>query len=266
MCVCVQMCEHMCVYIYVMCVHVWEDWQGLSSGAEKKEKALLQGQCRGVGWRCWIRLCSPQSSSPGMDERGKEETEEAAGTEEQRERGAGRAETQRSWACSTIPGLRRESRSRQNSHCDPCEEGGWALRSLLRTCWGHRPAAEFCWGEQRGKYMDARGTCHTCAGAGRAPCAYMCRGRTARRIYVFWGRTCTSAYTCAGAGRAHVHLPVQGPDVPARIRCRGRTRPCAYTCAVARHAHVHIRVLGPDVCTCAYMCRSDICSRQWGVC
>lgn len=102
-CVCVQMCEHMCVYIYVMCVHVWEDWQGLSSEAEKKEKHSRKASAGVSGGDAGSGLCSPQSSSPGMDERGKEETEEAAGRRNREKEGLGRAETQRSWACSTHP-------------------------------------------------------------------------------------------------------------------------------------------------------------------
>ena len=34
-CICVNICV---VCIYVVCVHVWGDWQGLGSEAEKKEK------------------------------------------------------------------------------------------------------------------------------------------------------------------------------------------------------------------------------------
>ena len=78
-CVCVHMCEHMCVYIYVMCVRLWEDWQGLSSEAEKKKNADVHVRiyvCKASAGVCGrdagSGLCSPQSSSPGMDERGKE--------------------------------------------------------------------------------------------------------------------------------------------------------------------------------------------------
>lgn len=104
------MCEHMCVYIYVMCVRLWEDWQGLSSEAEKKKNADVHIRiyvCKASAGVCGrdagSGLCSPQSSSPGMDERGKEETEEAAGWREREKEGLGRAETQKSWACSTHP-------------------------------------------------------------------------------------------------------------------------------------------------------------------
>ena len=74
---------------------------------------------------------------------------------------------------------------------------------------GTAPAAGFCWGERRGKYI--------------------------------W--TCMGAYTCVGVGRAHVHICVQGLGVHMCIYvCRGWACTCAYMCAGVGRAHVYICV------------------------
>ena len=137
----------------------------------------------------------------------------------ERKRGSGGQRLRKAGPVPLIPGLRRESESRQKSHCDPCEEGGLVLRSLCR---------QEAFGVQTLLLNSA--------------------GVSKGGIYIWM---CTHAYTCAGAGRAGVHIRVPGLDVQVCIYvCQGRTCTCAYMCAGVGRARVHIRVQGLNVHVC----------------
>lgn len=98
-CVCVQMCEHMCVYIYDVCACM-----GGLAGAEFRRLRRRKHSCkasRGVWWRCWIRLCSPQSSSPGWMREAKKRQRRLQDGGTERKRGSEGRDSEK--ACSTHP-------------------------------------------------------------------------------------------------------------------------------------------------------------------
>lgn len=194
----VCICVNICVCIYVVCVHVWGDWQGLSSEAEKKEKHPHKASAGVFGGDAGSGLCCPQLSSPGMDERVKKRQKRLQDGRTERKRGLGGQRLREAGPVPLIPGFRRESKSRQKSHCDTCEEGGLVLRSLCR--------------------QDAF----------RVQALLLnSAGVSAGGKYI-WMRTC--AYMCAGVGCAHVHISVQGLDVPRVHICVQGLDVHVYTC------------------------------------
>lgn len=195
----VCICVNICVCIYVVCVPVWGDWQGLSSEAEKKEKHPHKASAGVFGGDAGSGLCSPQSSSPGMDERVKKRQKRLQDGRTERKRGSGGQRLREAGPVPLIPGFRRESKSRQKSHCDPCEEGGLVLRSLCRQDAFRVQALllNSAGVSTGGKYIWMRTCAYICARVGCATCAYMCTGI---------GRACV--YMCVGFGRARVYICV----------------------------------------------------------
>ena len=173
-----------------------------------------------------------------MDERVKKRQKRLQDGGTERKRGSGGQRLREAGPVPLIPGFRRESRSRQKSHCDPCEEGGLVLRSLCRQ-----------------DAFRVQALLLNSAGVSAGKNIYGC------------------AYKCAGVGCTHVHISVQGLDVP-RVHicvqgldvhvciyvCRGWTCMCVYMSVGGRRARVYICVQVLDVHVCIYVCRGWTCT------